>query len=69
MAKGVKTRNIDKFSEACAEFLNGNCSLTKAAKIAGMSTPTFQKYIFKFVNQEPMPDTLFEKKKRIRKKN
>lgn len=41
MAQGVKTRDIDKFSEGVAKYLNRECSQVKAAEIAGMSVPTF----------------------------
>lgn len=44
MAKGVKTRNIDSFREGLMEYAYGRCSQAKAAKIAGMSVPTFRKY-------------------------
>lgn len=37
MAQGVKTRDIDKFSEGVAKYLNRECSQVKAAEIAGMS--------------------------------
>ena len=44
MAKGVKTRNIDSFREGLMEYAYGRCSQSKAAKMAGMSRPTFRKY-------------------------
>jgi hypothetical protein len=44
MAKGVKTRNIDSFREGLMEYAYGRCSQAEAAKIAGMSVPTFRKY-------------------------
>ena len=44
MAKGVKTRNVDLFREALTEYASGRCSQSKAAKMAGMSRPTFRKY-------------------------
>lgn len=44
MAKGVKTRNIDSFREGLMEYTYGRCSQAQAAKIAGMSVPTFRKY-------------------------
>lgn len=44
MAKGVKTRNIDSFLEGLMEYAYGRCSQAEAAKIAGMSAPTFRKY-------------------------
>ena len=45
MAQGVKTRDIDKFSEGVAKYLNRECSQVKAAEIAGMSVPAFMKYV------------------------
>ena len=44
MAKGVKTRNIESFREGLMEYAYGRCSQSKAAKMAGMSRPTFRKY-------------------------
>lgn len=44
MAKGVKTRNAKLFQEALTEYAHGRCSQAEAAKIAGMSVPTFRKY-------------------------
>ena len=44
MAKGVKTRNAKLFQEALTEYAYGRCSQAKAAKMAGMSRPTFRKY-------------------------
>lgn len=64
MAQGVKTRDIDKFSEGVAKYLNRECSQVKAAEIAGMSVPTFMKYVNKFLTGEELPDTLFTPKKR-----
>lgn len=43
MAKGVKTRNAKLFQEALTEYAYGRCSQSKAAKMAGMSRPTFRK--------------------------
>ena len=64
MARGVKTRDIDKFSEGVAKYLNRECSQVKAAKIAGMSVPTFMKYVNKFLTGEELPDTLFKAKEK-----
>ena len=41
MAKGTHRCDPDKFSEAVAEYMAGRVTQTKAAQIAGMSTPTF----------------------------
>ena len=60
MAGGVHRCDPDKFSEAVAEYMAGRVTQAKAAKIAGMSTPTFLKYLNMLFNGEPFPDTLFE---------
>ena len=65
MAQGVKTRDIGKFSEGVAKYLNRECSQVKAAKIAVMSVPTFMKYVNKFLTSEELPVTLFTAKKRL----
>lgn len=62
MAKGVKTRNIDSFREGLMEYAYGRCSQAKAAKIAGMSVPTFRKYANMHFLGIPFPDTLFKAK-------
>lgn len=59
MAKGTHRCDPDKFSEAVAEYMAGRVTQAKAAKIAGMSTPTFLKYLNMLFNGEPFPDTLF----------
>ena len=60
MAKGVKTRNIDSFREGLMEYAYGRCSQAQAAKIAGMSVPTFRKYANMHFLGIPFPDTLFK---------
>lgn len=60
MAMGVHPVDPDKFSEACAKYLNRECSRKKAAKIAGMSEPTFKKYLLVLLSGEKFPDTLFK---------
>lgn len=60
MAKGVKTRNIDSFREGLMEYAYGRCSQAEAAKIAGMSVPTFRKYANMHFLGIPFPDTLFK---------
>ena len=67
MAQGVHPVDLDKFSEACAKYMNGECSQIKAAKIAGMSTPTFSKYLKTLLLGEKFPDNLFESKKKKKK--
>lgn len=67
MAQGVKTIDKDKFFEALWYFCNGQMSLTKAAKHAGISVPTLTKYFNKVLLGEELPDTLFESKKRGRR--
>ena len=62
MAKGVKTRNIDSFREGLMEYAYGRCSQAQAAKIAGMSVPTFRKYANMHFLGIPFPDTLFKAK-------
>ena len=64
MAQGVKTRDIDKISEGVAKYLNRECSQVKAAKIAGMSVPTFRKYANMHFLGIPFPDTLFKAKEK-----
>lgn len=44
MAMGVHPLNKDKFYEAMNLYVSGQLSQEKAAKIAGMSVPTFRKY-------------------------
>lgn len=61
MAKGVKTRNIDSFREGLMEYAYGRCSQAEAAKIAGMSVPTFKKYANKIYGGEELPDNLWGK--------
>lgn len=60
MAKGVKTRNIESFREGLMEYAYGRCSQAEAAKIAGMSVPTFRKYANMHFLGIPFPDTLFK---------
>ena len=62
MAKGVKTRNVDLFRKAMIEYVAGRCSQSKAAKMAGMSRPTFRKYANMHFLGIPFPDTLFKAK-------
>ena len=62
MAKGVKTQNVDLFRKALTEYTSGRCSQSKAAKIAGMSVPTFRKYANMHFLGIPFPDTLFKAK-------
>ena len=64
MAKGVKTRNIDSFREGLMEYAYGRCSQAEAAKIAGMSVPTFRKYANMHFLGIPFPDTLFKAKEK-----
>lgn len=59
MAGGVHRCDPDKFSEAVAEYMAGRVTQAKAAQIAGMSTPTFLKYLNMLFSGEPFPDTLF----------
>lgn len=59
MAGGVHRCDPDKFSKAAAEYMAGRVTQAKAAQIAGMSTPTFLKYLNMLFNGEPFPDTLF----------
>lgn len=44
MAMGVHPLNKDKFYEAINLYISGQASQAEAAKIAGMSVPTFRKY-------------------------
>ena len=67
MAKGVKTRNVDLFREALTEYASGRCSQSKAAKMAGMSRPTFRKYANMYFLGIPFPDTLFKAKENNRR--
>lgn len=60
MAKGVKTRNIDSFREGLMEYAYGRCSQAEAAKIAGISIPTFKKYLWIALSGGEFPDTLFK---------
>ena len=62
MAKGVKARNVDLFREALTEYTAGRCSQSKAAKMAGMSRPTFRKYANMYFLCIKFPDTLFREK-------
>lgn len=64
MAKGVHPVDLDKFSEACAKYLNRECNMIDASKIAGMSPPTFSKYLRAMLLCEEMPDNLFKEKKK-----
>lgn len=64
MAKGVHPVDPDKFSEACAKYLNRECNQVVAAKIAGMSAPTFKKYLKTLLLGESFPDTLFKNEKK-----
>ena len=64
MAKGVKTRNVDLFREALTEYTSSRCSQAQAAKIAGMSVPTFRKYANMHFLGIPFPDTLFKAKEK-----
>ena len=60
MAKGVRPRDIDAFSEAYAKYTNGGCGQRKAAEISGMSLPTFLKYANMVFKGEKLPDNLFK---------
>lgn len=60
MAMGVHPVDLDKFSEACAKYLNHECSQVKAAEIAEMSIPTFKKYLWILLSGQKFPDTLFK---------
>ena len=64
MAKGVKTQNVDLFRKALTEYTSGRCSQSKAAKMAGMSRPTFRKYANMHFLGIPFPDTLFKAKEK-----
>ena len=64
MAKGVKTRNAKLFQKALTEYAYGRCSQAEAAKIAGMSVPTFRKYANMHFLGIPFPDTLFKAKEK-----
>ena len=64
MAKGVKTRNAKLFQEVLTEYAYGRCSQAEAAKIAGMSVPTFRKYANMHFLGIPFPDTLFKAKEK-----
>lgn len=64
MAKGVKTQNVDLFRKALTEYASGRCSQSKAAKMAGMSRPTFRKYANMYFLSIPFPDTLFKVKEK-----
>lgn len=62
MARGVHPVDLDKFSEACAKYLNRECNQIEAAKIAKMSVPTFVKYLRILLLDEKFPDNLFGEK-------
>ena len=64
MAQGVHPVDPDKFSEACEKYINGRCSQKEAAEIAGMSIPTFLKYLNILFTGGVFPDNLFGKKKK-----
>jgi hypothetical protein len=59
MAQGVHPVDPDKFSEACAKYLNRECNMIDASKIAGMSPPTFSKYLKILLLGDKFPDNLF----------
>lgn len=59
MAKGTHRCDPDKFSKAVEEYMAGRVTQAKAAQIAGMSTPTFLKYLNMLFSGELFPDTLF----------
>lgn len=61
MAMGVHPIDLDRFSEACAKYLNRECTQAEAAEIAGISIPTFKKYLWMMLSGEELPDTLFKK--------
>jgi len=60
MAKGVKRKDKEKFLAGYEAWANG-ASQAMAAKIAGMSIPTFLKYAEYLLLGIPFPDTLFDK--------
>lgn len=62
MAQGVHPVDPDKFANACEKYINGGCSQREAAEIAGMSIPTFLKYLKLLFTDEQFPDTLFKNK-------
>lgn len=64
MAQGVHPVDPDKFSKACAKYLNRECNMINAAKIAGMSPPTFSKYLRTLLLGDKFPDNLFGEKKK-----
>lgn len=64
MAMGVHPLNKDKFYEAINLYISGQASQAEAAKIAGMSVPTFRKYANMHFLGIPFPDTLFKAKEK-----
>lgn len=60
MAMGVHPIDLDDFSEACARYLNRECTQAEAAEIAGLSIPTFKKYLWIALSGGEFPDTLFK---------
>lgn len=59
MAGGVHTVDKEKFFQAYEEWSKGGLSFAKAAKMAGMSVPTLQKYFLYIIEGRKFPDTLF----------
>lgn len=57
--RGTKPRDLNKFLYACDAYIHTSISQVEAAKIAGMSVPTFYKYINKLYTGEPLPKGLF----------
>lgn len=57
--RGVHAVDKDKFIEAYNKWAIREATLTEAAKIAGMSCPTFRKYVGVLVTGGKFPDNLF----------
>ena len=60
MAKGVHAVDKDKFIEAYNKWASGEVTITKATEIAGMSYPTFRKYVGILITGGKFPDGLFK---------
>lgn len=57
--RGVHTVDKDKFIEAYNRWANKETTIVKAAHEAGMSYPTFRKYIGVLLTGGEFPDNLF----------
>lgn len=58
--KGVHAVDKDKFIEAYNKWASGEVTITKATEIAGMSYPTFHKYVGILITGGKFPDGLFK---------